>query len=132
MLATNEPSAVAPSPSCTVPAETVITPVKSWLPVTVHVPVPILVTLPLSEMTPEKAVEELLPPTVSVAEPRLTEPAPESEATAWETSSRLNVAPAATVTALVAGSEPGPACGRPRSLAAWVCSMPAETKVVPA
>src|SRR5204862_346979 len=49
----------------------------------VRVPVPVLVSPPVPEATPEKTVDVLSPPTVSVAEPRLALPLPASEPTVW-------------------------------------------------
>lgn len=73
-----------------------------------RVPEPVLVNPPVSEITPEKVVEELSPPAVKVPEPSVIAPAPAIEPTVSVTSFRSNVAPVFTVTAVVSDRRPDP------------------------
>ena len=80
-----------------------------------------MVSPPVPLATPEKIVLVLLPPAVRVALPSVTFPAPASEPTVSAKFARLNVAPDATVTALVSAIR----------LAAPSASVPALMLVAP-
>ena len=90
-------------------------------PSSVIVPVPVLVSPPVPDITPEKVVLVSLPPVVSVAEPSVTLPAPASEPIALLKLLRASVAPALTETALLS----------PNALPEPACSTPASTAVAP-
>src|SRR5262249_57294425 len=62
-----------------VPALTAVAPEYELLPKSVSAPAPILVNPPLPETPPENVVLVLSLPVVSVAEPRVTLPAPASD-----------------------------------------------------
>ena len=85
------------------------------------VPLPVLVSPPVPEITPEKTVLVKSPPVVRAAAPSRTLPAPESEPMVWSKSARSSVAPAATFVALSGEKVP----------AAPACSVPWLTKVAP-
>ena len=78
------------------------------MPVSVSVPAPALVNPPVSEITPEKVVDDASPPAVSVPEPSVIDPAPAIEPTVSVMSFRSNVAPESTVTAVVSAKRPEP------------------------
>ena len=84
-------------------------------------PVPALVSPPVPLITPEKAVDVLFPPVVSVPVPSVTLPAPAREPIVSTKLFRLNVAPALTVTALVSAMR----------FAAPNCKVPALMVVAP-
>lgn len=65
-------------------------------------PTPVLVRPPVPDNVPENVVLVPRPPTVSVAEPSATVPAPANDPSAWSKSLRLITPPAATVVALTA------------------------------
>ncbi len=69
------------------------------VPLTVKTPLPVLVRPPVPLMTPEKLVEVLSPPVVSVPLPRVTLPAPASEPIVPLRLFRSKIAPLATLTA---------------------------------
>jgi hypothetical protein len=85
------------------------------------VPFPILVRPPLPKMKAEDAVLVLSRPTVSVAVPRLTRPAPASEPMLWLKLLRSRVVLVPSVKALIGAS----------TFAAQACSVPASTLVAP-
>ena len=82
---------------------------------------PVFTSEPVPAITPEKALLVLAPPVVNAAEPRVTAPAPASDPIVCAWLASANVAPLATVTAVVDGS----------ALATPACSVPAATLVAP-
>lgn len=76
-----------------------------------------------SRIVPEKILDVLSPPVISVAAPPLllTVPAPASEPIAFEKPARSSTAPPATVTAELL----------PKALVDPACSVPASTMVGP-
>ena len=74
-----------------VPPDTVVAPEYVFVPDSARSPVPVFVRAPVSEMTPEKDVDPLLPPVVNVAVPSVTEPAPAMDPMVSDTSFKSNV-----------------------------------------
>src|SRR6202011_3180446 len=91
------------------------------MPVSISVPLPILVRLPVPEIVPENVVLVLSLPVVSMAEPSVALPAPASEPMVWLKLLRSRVAPLATVNAL----------NGENALTTPACSVPALTDVAP-
>src|SRR6202011_3961198 len=91
------------------------------MPVSISVPLPILVRLPVPEIVPENVVLVLSLPVVSMAEPSVALPAPASEPMVWLKLLRSRGAPLAPVNALTGES----------ALTAPACSVPALTDVAP-
>ena len=91
------------------------------VPESINVPVPVFVRPPVPLIAPENVVLALLPPVVSVADPSVTFPAPDSELTVCATLLRSSVAPLATLTADAGENAP--------AVPAW--RVPAEIVVAP-
>ena len=112
-------AAFDPTPS--VPALSAVPPEYELAPESVSVPLPILARPPLPDIVPENVVLVLSVPTVRVAAPSVTAPAPASEPIVWLKLARFNVAPLATVKALKGA----------KVLVAPACKVPALTLVAP-
>jgi hypothetical protein len=92
-----------------------------FAPLSVITPFPVLVRLPVPDITPEYVVEELSPPTVKLPLPSEMSPRPEIEPTTSLKLARSSVAPLAIATAVSSDH-----LSLPPSL-----SVPAEIVVAP-